>query len=324
MGLFDNLVNAFLKLTDPTPKFTASRCLLEKNSVGGCDRCQQVCPHGAIRLENFTVEIDEALCTGCGLCTQVCPGVALEFPLGPVQESFYRGRGQIRCSKVAGSGEEVLCLGRLTPGVLAEAASRKGPLTLAHGDCVHCKIGGPDVLRRLQETVEEGKKYYPGLEVNLTMEPLRGAAVGRREMFGALLGSAKRSAAELVPNIPFIQIEEEPTGLPAELRLRELAAKRAPAEAPLRWPKIAVAEGCTLCPVCTNVCPTGAVERIREGVEGLSEEYVLKLNVSACTGCGACVSSCPPQVITLEEAGPAEIFGEPLELYRGRPPWYDL
>lgn len=162
MGLFDNLVNAFLKLTDPTPKFTASRCLLEKNSVGGCDRCKQVCPHGAIRLENFTVEIDEALCTGCGLCTQVCPGVALEFPLGPVQESFYRGRGQIRCSKVAGSGEEVLCLGRLTPGVLAEAASRKGPLTLAHGDCVHCKIADRTCCGGYRRPSKKARNIIPG------------------------------------------------------------------------------------------------------------------------------------------------------------------
>lgn len=103
--------------------------------------------------------------------------------------------------------------------------------------------------------------------------------------------------------------------MPAELRLRLLAARRA---SEVRWPRIRVEEGCTLCPVCTNVCPTEAVYRVREG-----EEYVLRLKVEACTGCGACVESCPPQVIRLEEAGKEELFQE-LELYRGRPPWYDL
>ncbi|MBO1436492.1 4Fe-4S dicluster domain-containing protein [Meiothermus sp. CFH 77666] len=324
MGLFDNLVGAFLKLTDPTPEYTGPRCLLERNSVGGCDKCQQVCPHQAINLQAFTVEIDEVKCTSCGLCTAVCPGLALEFPLGPIQEKLHRGRGQLRCSKAPGAGDEIHCLGQLTPGVLAESGSRYGLLTLAHGDCASCKIGGPSIPERVQWAVEEGKKYFPGLEVHLQQDALRGAEVGRREFFGAMFGGAKRSAAELVPNLPLPQpetYEDKRADHPAELRLRRVAAHRASA---VRWPRIAVAEGCTLCPVCTNVCPTKAVERERDAVEGLSEEYVLKLNVSACTGCGACVESCPPQVISMVEASREEVLGEPLELYRGTPPWYDL
>lgn len=82
MGLLDNLLNAFLKATDPRPRYTEARCLLYKNSVGGCDRCHQACPKGAVRLESFRVELDEVLCTGCGLCTGVCPGVALEEGYG--------------------------------------------------------------------------------------------------------------------------------------------------------------------------------------------------------------------------------------------------
>jgi len=115
MGVFDNLLGGLLRLTDPNPRYTGSRCLLEKNAVGGCNSCEQVCPHQAINLSSYSATVDDARCTGCGLCTAVCPGVALEFPLGPVQEALHRGKGQLRCSKTQGSGEEVLCLGRLTP-----------------------------------------------------------------------------------------------------------------------------------------------------------------------------------------------------------------
>jgi ferredoxin len=312
MGLLDNLLNAFLKATDPRPRYTEARCLLYKNSVGGCDRCYQACPRGAVRLEGWRVELDEVLCTGCGLCTGVCPGVALEYPLGGIQEALIRGKGQLRCSKAEGKGEEVLCLGRLTPGLLAEAGSRFGKVVLARGACVSCRIGGPSVPEHLERMAEEARRYHP-LEVEVVEGPLPGEPVGRRELFQALLGSAKRTAADLVPELPLPAPEEE-KGLPPELRLRRLAAERA---FEVRWPRIRVEEGCTLCPVCTNVCPTGAVRRVREG-----EEYVLYLQVETCTGCRACVESCPPQVIRLEEASKEEL-GE-LELFRGKPPWYDL
>ncbi|HGY09195.1 MAG TPA: 4Fe-4S dicluster domain-containing protein [Oceanithermus profundus] len=315
MGLFDNLLGAFLKLTDPTPRYTGSRCLVERYAVGGCDLCVQACPHEAVDLSHFTVQIDDTRCTGCGLCTQVCPGVALEFPLGPMQEALDKGRGQLKCSKAEGHGQEVLCLGRLTPGLLAEAASRHGPLTLARGDCENCKIGGPTVPEALERVIEEARRYYPELEVRLTNEPLPGAIVGRRELFEQLLGGTKRMAAEVLPEPPEQLGLDEDHDLPAELRLRKLAAARSQGE--VRWPAIQVLEGCTLCPVCANVCPTGAVKRVREG-----EEYVLELEVAACTGCGGCVASCPPQVIELVEAGRDRVLAEePQELFRGEPEW---
>lgn len=315
MGFLDGLLNAFLKATDPRPRYTEARCLLYKNSVGGCDKCYGVCPKGAVRLEGWRVELDEVLCTGCGLCTGVCPGIALEYPLGAIQEALIRGKGKLRCSKAEGKGEEVLCLGRLTPGLLAEAGSRFGKVVLARGDCEACRIGGPEVPERLARMAEEARRYFP-VEVEVVEGELPGERVGRRELFQVLLGSAKRTAADLVPELPLPALEEEKEGeLPAELRLRRLAASRAPE---VRWPRIRVEEGCTLCPVCTNVCPTEAVRRVREG-----EEYALYLQVAACTGCGACVESCPPQVIRLEEA-PKEEVGKELLLFRGKPPWYDL
>ena len=315
MGFLDGLLNVFLKATDPRPRYTEARCLLYKNSVGGCDKCYQACPKGAVRLEGWRVELDEVLCTGCGLCTGVCPGIALEYPLGAIQEALIRGKGKLRCSKAEGKGEEVLCLGRLTPGLLAEAGSRFGKVVLARGDCEACRIGGPEVPERLARMAEEARRYFP-VEVEVVEGELPGERVGRRELFQVLLGSAKRTAADLVPELPLPALEEEKEGeLPAELRLRRLAASRAPE---VRWPRIRVEEGCTLCPVCTNVCPTEAVRRVREG-----EEYALYLQVAACTGCGACVESCPPQVIRLEEA-PKEEVGKELLLFRGKPPWYDL
>jgi len=311
MGLWDNLLELALKLTDPTPRFSPERCLLERHAVGGCSACADACPHQAVDLSGYTVEIDDARCTGCGLCVAACPGVALEYPLGPLQEALAKGRGRLKCSRAPGQGEEVLCLGRLTPGLLAWAGSRLGPLTLARGDCEGCKIGGPEVPKRLEAAIREARRYYPELEVKVTTEPLEGPAVGRRELFRGLFQSARRVAAEALPEPPPELVPEEGEALPAELRLRRLAAERA---SEVRWPGVRVEEGCTLCPVCQNVCPTSAIRRYREG-----EERVLELELARCTGCNACVESCPPQVMAPADYGKEELSSGVLELFRGVP-----
>ncbi|MFC6662005.1 4Fe-4S dicluster domain-containing protein [Deinococcus multiflagellatus] len=42
--------------------------------------------------------------------------------------------------------------------------------------------------------------------------------------------------------------------------------------------------------MCANVCPTGAIDRDLQPDGGVH----LLLNLSACTGCMACLQSCPP------------------------------
>ncbi len=311
MGLFDNFLEAFLKLTDPTPAFHPERCLLERYTVGGCSACADACPKDAVHLGDYTVRIEEGDCTGCGLCVGVCPGTALEFPFGPVQEALTKGRGRLRCSRAPGQGEEVLCLGRLTPGLLAEGGSRLGRLTLVRGECEGCPIGGAEVPAHLERTIEEARRYYPALEAEVTAEAPAGPALARRELFSGWLGAARRLAAEALPEPPPELLPDEDDRPPAELRLRRIAASRAET---VRWPGVKVLEGCTFCPVCANVCPTAAIRRYREGEEG-----VLELVLDRCTGCNACVESCPPQVMELVEYGKAALEEGVLELFRGEP-----
>lgn len=312
MGLLDQFLDLFLKLTDPTPSFAPERCLLERGAVGGCSACADACPKGAIDLSTDAVLLDEAACTGCGLCVGVCPGIALEYPLGPLQEAFQKGQGKLKCSRAPGDGEEVVCLGRLTPGILAWAASRFGGLTLARGDCASCAIGGPRVPEHVERMAEEARRYYPALELKLTTEPLPSPKIGRRELFQSLFGATRRLAAEALPELPeeIAPADDEET-LPAELRLRKLAAQKAPE---VRWPGVRVLEGCTLCPVCQNACPTAAIRRFRDG-----EERVLELVLERCTGCEACVRSCPVQVMEPLDYGKDALFSEGIELFRGVP-----
>jgi ferredoxin len=52
---------------------------------------------------------------------------------------------------------------------------------------------------------------------------------------------------------------------------------------------VAVTAECTLCPVCTKLCPSGALRR----TESAGAEATLTWRAAACTGCGLCRATCP-------------------------------
>ena len=312
MAFWERLIDLIERATDPAPNFSQERCLLERYAVGGCGDCLEACPQGAVALKNGHINIDSTLCTGCGICTQACPSLALSFPAKPQQEALNRGGGALRCSQAPGRGEEVRCLAQITPALLALAATRWGRVDLSRGNCADCPVGGARALNQIEGLISEARELAPGREINLSQEPLPERALPRREFFRGAWNAGLRTAALALPELPPEWNDPEPE-IPAELVLRAQTLRRAPAA---QINSVVVDKGCTMCPVCTNVCPTGAIKQELAG-----EELALKLDPLACTGCNACVRSCPPQVMRSVQIGCDTALAGELELYRGRPPW---
>ncbi len=335
--MLKNLFDIFMKVTDPRPRYTGSRCLVEKNVVGGCDRCFQACPHDAVRITD-KIEITEA-CTGCGLCVQACPSGALEYDLVPVlgalkqqgmgSEEVPNPTARLKCSKVHGvDAPTVDCLGRVSPAMVMVSAAWGQDLELLRGDCAACRLGGPSVPSSVQNVLGIVQQYRQNLsggvgvkarllEVRdgLVIDQATSApdvpkpAVSRREALGSLFQGAKRGAAAVIPDQPLPGVDaslpREP--VPDEWQWRKRALKPRPAEGTAQyWPTPSVNENCIFCPVCTNVCPTNAIVRELES----DGSYRLQLQVDACTGCNACVVSCPPDAMTLEPETPFERISE--------------
>lgn len=317
--MLDGLFNFLDRYSNTVPRFTAQRCLVVRRAVGGCDRCEQVCPHEAVTIEDGlapTVEIDEKKCTACGLCVQVCPSGALEYDLlallGAVKEQG--DEAKLVCSQAAGveSGKAVPCLGRLTESVVVAAGGWDRELTLVHGDCASCSVGSPEVPERLAQVVERAQalREATGRPARVTVREADAAQsdqerVSRRGLFGAGLRAARGVAADFVPEnpLPFLDWSDPKEHLPAEYLWRARALRPTPApDAPVFWPAPEVDEKCILCPVCENVCPTDAIRR--EVQEDGSTQ--LLLNLAACTGCDACVKSCPPGAMHLRARWPAQ------------------
>ncbi len=352
--MLKGFLDAFMNLTDLRPTYTGERCLVEKNAVGGCDKCMQACPHDAVRISDHVTILEEA-CTGCGLCVQVCPSGALEYDLlaslGTLKSqgttsasSLERVPASLKCSKVPGDGATLECLGRVTPAMLLASAAWGQRLTLARSDCETCKLGGPSVPSAIENVVQIAQAYRehliaPPLEVKLvqygapdntvqygamlenessdaTLAPLNAASVSRRDAMQAMLRNSRGGVARVIPDklIPGVDTKVEAQQIPDEWVWRRKALRPTPQpDAPQYWPAPVVDDNCIFCPVCTNVCPTSAIQRDRQS----DGTYKLTLEVAACTGCNACVLSCPPNAMTLEAKTPYSSLSETVLLLEG-------
>ena len=52
--------------------------VVDLERCAGCNICAEVCPEGAISVENIAM-IDPQKCTGCGSCIDECPNDAISL-----------------------------------------------------------------------------------------------------------------------------------------------------------------------------------------------------------------------------------------------------
>jgi NAD-dependent dihydropyrimidine dehydrogenase PreA subunit len=63
---------------------------IDDNKCTGCGACVDVCPQGAISLQNDVAVINQALCSKCGNCAEVCPTGAIRAK-APVYAELGKG-----------------------------------------------------------------------------------------------------------------------------------------------------------------------------------------------------------------------------------------
>ena len=346
--MLKNIFDAIMKVTDPRPKYTGARCLVERQAVGGCDLCMQACPHDAVRISD-RVEIIEGDCTGCGLCVQACPTGALEYDLLPMLSSLKnqgtthsmamgddRINSSLKCSKVPGDSPTIECLARVSPSMVMASSAWGQKLTLIRNDCNSCSLGGFTVPQAVENVLEITRAYRENIgavvvevvqygisDTKAELEspkkevPVQPAvSVSRREAMNVFGMGLKRTTAELIPENPFpgVSAKLEVAPVPDEWTWRKKTLRPKPDDGTLQyWPAPTVNDDCIFCPVCQNVCPTNAVTRERE----MDGTFKIMLETAACTGCNACVVSCPPAAMTLERQVKFELLEQTVMLHEG-------
>lgn len=300
----DDLLAFVLRAVEVTPEYTPGRCLVVRSGPGACRACLDACPHEAVKIDK-QVELDAVDCTGCGLCVRACPSEALTAPM-----KLEPAPG-LRCSRVAGDAQSVRCLAQLSAADLVRLAGAGESVTLAHGACAGCKVGGAAVPAVVEATAARARELMAlhdrRLTVNVSRQvrldaPSPTKRVSRRELFrGGLREVAHGAADALAPLealLPGPEGEHRGQEPPPEAarRYRLMTAARPARDTLVPWRLPRVADGCIMCPACTRACPTDALERDFSGPQA-----VLRLKPEACVGCEACVTACPVRVISMDD-----------------------
>lgn len=67
---------------------------VDKEKCIGCGACVNVCPAGAISMDDDKAMIDSNKCIDCGRCAQVCPQGAIHPDISS-QQTFSPRQGQV-------------------------------------------------------------------------------------------------------------------------------------------------------------------------------------------------------------------------------------
>jgi ferredoxin len=251
-----------------------------------------------IKLRDAVV-VDQSRCIWCGLCAESCPASAFDYVEGKVVKVRYEACIDCGlCNAVCPA--DAVKMPSLPDGYLADLIkTAPGPPK------VHMRLRLPRRRRGgRQDEMRSGHTETVPLPCRRQTRRSQGALPPRR---GVSAVACSREMGE---------------GLQRDGRDFVVKAERAFLQPGDRWQTrmlaaavgmpvgvVKVAEGCTLCGACVNVCPTDALS-IRDNE--------LKLVPALCIACGICAEKRPEKVITVDAAADSKPY-EARAVFRDQP-----
>ena len=286
-------------------------CAHGRSGIGGCTRCLDSCPTGAIRSLRERIEVDPFLCQGGGVCAATCPTGAIRYTRPRANEWLDGVRGLLRDFREAGGA---------APVILLHDAAQGGDMVAAHAADLSTRV--------LPLQIEE--VGAAGMDCWLSM-----LAYGAERVILLMHGAVPASVrAEIETQLGYVDaildglgypsgrvvIVDSPTSPPGDesslplepatfgavgskRELLRAALSHLHAQAPAPVAAAALPAGapfgeivvdpraCTLCMSCVSVCPAQA---LASGGETPRLNFV-EWN---CVQCGLCERACPESAIT--------------------------
>lgn len=319
---FLNLPDSMEKLCSIGVIYEPHLCSRVRFPRSTCEACVQGCPGGAISWDK-TLRINTDKCSDCGICISRCPnGVFWRRRHGDsviAQEISRLLSGNdnrsvvFSCSQSGQNGNNTIilsCIGRLTENLLlAPFAFGAIRVEIQWPDCRGCSY--ENHLSHLESVLSFSRHLLAliGKEDSCIHVNKIGTYLGprslpdrlsRRDLFHKFRVEATQTIAALSPEFgnshqkyPWAQFVGAKRVYLLKL-LRAFPGHTATCVTTENMPlaDIAINSSCVGCPVCTTLCPTGALGRI-ENNDGVD----IYFRPDICVGCKICQEACLFQAI---------------------------
>ena len=311
----------------------AAKCVRALSKFSGCERCDTVCPTGAIRVGEGLPSVNLSECVGCGGCAGVCPSEAIGLDGFNSTDFFFLFMDDPE--KLLSCRKNVPCLSVLNvEHVIAMAALKQG-IVFDTGHCGDCEIAHS--CKPQIDAVAEEANYLLGameqgcevrLEAVAYSEEEPQEETERRDFFRAfnIKGAikSKRDFERKVETSTDERLEHSVSALDtARMRQKELGDKRKilftalkrlekpsvyhvidAGEVSFTSQKLLDPEACTACQMCYRICPTGALSSDMKNSK-------IDFDPFLCIKCQLCHDVCEPDAITLSPSYNMKEFFEP-------------
>lgn len=246
------------------------KCSRRKSPRSNCVECIDECDRGAISIHNNQIQIDSLTCDSCGKCVIGCPTTGLQGPLP--KRTFQEGLLQYDNTSLP-SKKELLIY------------AKKGLRGLKIKEEVTQVSSIQTLIDEVNDVLVQFQMKPLHIHVKTDQEQ---QLTTRRELF---LG-VKRQGESLVKELVPISWK----GTASEFLLSSHYPEAQFYDVTLKMEK------CTLCPICSNLCPQKAIN--------LNEEiHEMVIDHSLCTNCKLCSDICPQKAISINDAiGPKTIW----------------
>lgn len=312
-----SVINDVISGTTLAAEFDGKRCLRRRLNSCDCSNCLDACPAGALFLDNRHIQHDTSKCTHCMKCMVVCPNDAFSIPgynLDALGESMENTDlsvfSCVRQVQIHPEEKVVPCMGMFSIEMLL-VIGMKGPDVTAFNisTCPECenKAAVDSFINSLTYLQDRAAALLNTRFLLLThQDQINSLAKGGRRSFLSGITDKMISLAAS----PFVQKPDAaidtPTQnrrIPKKVQLIKKLIKFADNDqkeliTSLCVYHMTVSSDCTLCPLCSGICPTGALK-----VDRLGGEKTLLFRNTLCSGCGLCVLFCKQNALRLLPPG---------------------
>lgn len=305
-GKILSLVESLGRTPPTAPAMVRERCLRRRLNTCDCRLCLDACGAGALSLIDRQVFFEAAKCTGCHRCAAACPNetfVAVKDPQEIIRLVAGRTRTGFSCFRQRPRYDyeiPIPCLGMFSAEMLLSLGrSGCGTILFNTDGCATCcnNRAFEHFLATLRQVMAEASELLPGELAVAAGTAEERAAPSRRSFFAGVRAGMKVFLRERCTD----PVTESGPGrrLPLRTRLVEdlLHGAEGSEKDRLRsliTPTLTVTDGCTACPRCTGICPTGA---LRAGGNGPGKRLLFA--ASRCSSCGLCVAFCKEAALSL-------------------------